>query len=350
MLKLSPAGDSLWQRPLPGKSPDHITCTNDNHFLLLSQVANGIILSKTDLEGYVLWTRQISHIDLDDEMTGLTHFEMSDDTILVVSQTSQPLYYDYLTRFQLFNADGDSLHEFTLPSFGSRQKVLSVYRLNNAEVLVSGIYSGELHENQSFLANVNVANGAVVWQKPVLEDLIFSRLMIAGVSNDKVLISGGVQFSVNAPKQALSMGITFDGDILFYRGYGENVIHEVAGVCLASDGGIVAAGSTYYNNNTKGFLMKTDRDGFVNVLGAGSGPGLTPVSCYPNPADDRLCIEAAAGIRMVELFDATGRLAGRFSFKGEMKVTLSLQDIRPGLLTVKVLHDQRISLKKIINR
>ena len=348
MLKLSPAGDSLWQRPLPGKTPDHISYTHDNHFLLLSQVANGITLSKTDLEGNVLWTRQISHIDLDDEMTGLTHIEMSDETILAVSQSTDPLYNDYLTRFQLFSANGDSLHEFAFTSFNPPQKVLSVCRINSTDVLITGICTGELYEDQSFIARVNVSSGAVVWQKTLLEDLLNSRLLIAGASDDKALLSGVVQFTVNVPQQALSMGINFDGDILFYRGYGENVIHEVAGVCLASDGGIVAAGSTYYNSNVKGFMMKTDRDGFVNVLGFVTEPGLLPLSCYPNPAEDLLCIEAVAGIRMVELFDATGRLVGRFGFNGEVNVTVPLQDLRPGLLTVKVLHDLGTSLKKII--
>jgi len=350
LLKLSPEGDSIWQKPLPGNQPISISRTHDDLFLLLSHAGNGLIFSKTDLSGDVIWSKQISNIDLDDERNGLTHFEMSDSAILIITQSSEPLFGDYITYFQLFSQAGDSLSEFSFPVYGPQQIVYSAFRLNDHEVALTGKYQGEYNVDQRFVSRINVLSGEVVWYKTVLQDILNARLLIAGVSENRIMISGNIQNTVNMPLQALSMGMTLDGDVLFYRGYGVNILQDISSVCLAADGGIVAAGHTYSGDKMKGFIMKTDHNGMVNVLGTGSVTSRIILNCYPNPVVDRLCIETSAGIRLIELFDAKGRKTGQTECYGNKKIMLPMNAQRPGLLLVRVVHDQGVDCIKVMVR
>jgi hypothetical protein len=144
------------------------------------------------------------------------------------------------------------------------------------------------------------------------------------------------------------MGLTFDGEPLFKRSYGNNVKQEINYACLAEDGGIAAAGFTFLNDSTRAYFIKTDHEGNVNTLGIPKNESQLDLNCYPNPASDFLCINSPAGIRSVELFDMTGHSIQTINYQGDKRINLSLKGVNSGLLTIRVVHDLGISIAKVL--
>lgn len=240
--------------------------------------------------------------------------------------------------------------QFPCPVLGPLEEIWSAAGLNDDEIVIAGKYSGAYNVAQRFIAGINLVTQEIIWQKPLLEDALDAKLLIAGVTDDKVMVSGTVQYSFNTPLQALFMGFTSDGEPLFERSYGTNFIQEIRYACLADDGGIAAAGITCLNDSTRGYLIKTDPEGNVNLLNIHEKENKSAVSCYPNPASGFLHINAASGIRSVELIDLFGRRIRHSGGQGSNRFILPLDGIRSGLLTVRVTLDSGITATKVLIR
>lgn len=348
LIQLSPEGDSLWQKALPAIEPYGLKKTHDNNLLLYGKTNSGINLAKMNYYGEIIWSEQINQVISGGQFTGLSHFEMADGKIVTVSQTREVYMNNTSFHFHLFNSGGDSLSLFTYPSLGPNQVIWSAIGLNDNEIMVAGKYSGQYYVDQRFIARINIVSQEIIWQKPILEDVLNAKLLFAGVEDGKVMVSGTIQYSVNSPQKALFMGLTFDGEPLFKRSYGNNVKQEINYACLAEDGGIAAAGFTFLNDSTRAYFIKTDHEGNVNTLGIPKNESQLDLNCYPNPASDFLCINSPAGIRSVELFDMTGHSIQTINYQGDKRINLSLKGVNSGLLTIRVVHDLGISIAKVL--
>ena len=70
------------------------------------------------------------------------------------------------------------------------------------------------------------------------------------------------------------------------------------------------------------------------------------VALYPNPANDKVFVEAE-GIKSIKVYDMWGQLLKATDGANTSKVEISLHDLAAGIYTVEVLTKQGKAIKKL---
>jgi hypothetical protein len=384
LIKINYNGDTLWHRIFKAVPPkDLVPCgvcrSVDGGFLItgFSQDwalnTRPCLLIKTNNNGMELWRRYISKSQPDLQIGGSILQDNDTKKIIIVgsqaigTQTTPTTYSNIL----ILDSVGNTIKQTTYNNHDGGG-FSSLTQLRNKTFVTGGGYNmennlGNFTRYKSLIVNFDLSgtilnssthdttspfNGIYIFQERANGDLICTGILDTMLNyniSEKIRVrvictdSNGTvkwkRFVVNAPPSFQS--------------------EHAPSLRSVSDGGFIMATNFVWDNTNYFSVIKIDSSGCDTIpgfcqyeypLSTNKNSKSEAFSIYPNPASDRLFIEAPANFSeaTIVLLDLMGRPVIRKTFSGS-KQSIDLDQVRNGIYFVNILSGERLIYSRKIS-
>jgi len=358
ILKINSDGDTLWTKIISNVKntvAKKVINTSNGGYALVGWIEknnNDIYLLKINENGDTLFTK--TYGDLDTDLGNDVH-ELPDKGFAIVGTSSggvEPDYYSYSTvirtdslgrtlwfkKFNLNeNADGSGI-------------ALSV----DGGFIITGSTLGENHMTSDIYILKTDENGDSVWFKCFGGELFDWASSIQRTSDGGYIIAGSTYSYGSGDDDLYLLKSDADGNLLWSKTFGGTASDNGLAVRQTQDGGYITSGVT--GNSYDVFLVKTDKDGLVNVEDDNFCPFLFYLlQNYPNPFNPSTNLQYAISSRQfvtLKIYDLLGRevatLVNEEKPAGEYEVEFNATNLPSGIYFYQLKAGNFIETRKMI--
>ena len=326
LMKLSPNGDSLWNRLIgTNQWGQAVVQTPDEGYMIA-----GSKLFRTDSNGILLWQNAWPNFQL-------MHITPTfDGGYATVGKTGNVIY--------LYKTDSAGTLSWTKILDGRLYNPVNnvIVQLHDSGYAIAG---NSVVTNSQFLIRTD-ANGDTLWTRT------FPGYYGTGVveqSNGNIAVGGS-----DLLDNAMHLNV-FDslGTLLYTQAYGYVNDEWCQSIAATSDGGYILCGSTntFSSVDFEMFIVKTDSTGFAIGVGIHENQAPQAGKLFPNPATSYsvLTLEEPASDATIELYDAGGKLVQTINNVNGTIVRIERNDLPAGVYFVKLIsQDEEIIVQKIV--
>ena len=214
-----------------------------------------IFVLKLDADGGEIWSRTIGGSQSDE---GHDILALEDGGMIILGETHSNGDDDGDIWLLKFDSEGNSV-DTLLISMEGKQVGSSFVKTDLNEYVIGGLTSGNSGVTDAFIIKVNEL-GEVEW------DFSYGGIYI-DVGTSIIYSDGGWVLVGQTYSYDVGMGdimlikVNDFGELEWMKTIGGNMKDSALDIQLALDGGFIILGSTYSDNNTDGWLIKTDSRG-----------------------------------------------------------------------------------------
>ncbi|MBC8256285.1 MAG: Ig-like domain-containing protein [Candidatus Marinimicrobia bacterium] len=214
-----------------------------------------ILVLKLDADGNELWSKAIGGSKSDE---GHDILALEDGGLIVLGETHSQGDDDGDIWILKFDSKGNSV-DTLLISMAGKQVGNSFVKTNLNEYVIGGLTSGNSGVTDAFIIKVNEL-GEVEWEFSyggIYNDIGYS---IIDSDGGWVLVGQTYSYDVGGG-DILLLKVNDFGELEWVETIGGSYQDSAYDIKLASDKGFIISGTTYSQNNTDGWLIKTDSRG-----------------------------------------------------------------------------------------
>lgn len=359
LQKLNFDGDTLWTKSLPTSSMLDYVRSSDGNLVFISHIDGGFQITKTDLEGELIWTNMVDATDTI-YVSKRDVYEL--DTIFtwpssITSIVEMP-NGDYKVSVNYSDGFGEhhvSQYLFTLDRTGQylgKKKVFSplpwplIHAMSNYDEDIIVIGSNDYQ--RFYISRLN-QSGDTIWTRHYLDGIYWGYFNAMTRGSDGNFIMGGMMSDQDNNYVGL-FAFTPQGNYLWYKLYalGDQPLAECVALC--SDGGFAAGGYIGGWYEEIAYFIKTDANGHISGPGIFENDPTSRLKLYPNPASGLVYLETPPDYQRIEILDLSGRLVYNLDLVNQMenRISISLERFLPGIYLVKVCTDDAVIGDKLV--
>jgi len=264
LLKTDLEGNLLWEKNLGEYNDDRgqyvLKTVNDGLVVTgyTNSFGNGyqVYLLKTDSDGNLLWEKDFGGSDYE---SGYSVVETSDGGQVVTGYTNSVSNGPNLYLLKT-DSNGNLLWEKDFGGAGNEFGKSIIATSDFGLVIVGMTTSVNNIEEQLYLLKTN-SNGGLLWEKNFggsSNDYGYSVVE----TSDGGLVVTGYTYSFGDDSQVYLLKTDPNGNLLWEKNFGGTSDDQGYGVIETSDGGLVVTGRTNsFGSNDQVYLLKTDSDG-----------------------------------------------------------------------------------------
>jgi len=214
-----------------------------------------VFVLKLDTDGNVLWSKTVGGNKTDE---GHDILATENGGMVVLGVTHSQGDNDGDIWILEFDSEGNSI-DTLLISLEGKQVGYSFVKTDLNEYVIGGITSGNSGVTDAFIIKVNEL-GEVEWEFSYGE--IYNDIGYSIIYSDGGWVLAGQTYSYDVGGgDILLLKVNDFGELEWVETIGGNFQDSAYDIKLAQDGGYIISGSTYSQNNTDGWLIKTDSHG-----------------------------------------------------------------------------------------
>jgi len=351
LIKIDTSGNVLWEKTYgTGNKNDffgNFALTPDStHIVFCGQTrrtdaAGNIWLVKTDLNGNVVWDREVSS-------SGWQHGQhlamLGDGSFYVAVHYGTSALYQY--RAYKFDSSGYTIWQKKVGTNHHDNGFPKIVSLpDGSGLFIGSIGTSNWQVNIAYAIKLSAA-GEVVWEKTYptgFSSYAFAQPVLP--ADGSVILSGGLTADQFSPVQFRIWKISSEGDLLWEHIYNQNpdidnyMYHQIGTI----DGGIAGVGFSYdWSTLQDIWMLKLDSEGCLMencTVSAGEPEGeKSEINIYPNPVQHAAHIEFSdCPLESIHVFDATGRWVREIPVqKGSTHATLDVSGYVPGIYFLRI--------------
>ena len=214
-----------------------------------------IFVLKLDADGDEIWSRTIGGSQSDE---GHDILALEDGGMIILGETHSNGDEDGDIWLLKFDSEGNSVDTLLIPIDG-KQVGYSFVKTELNEYVIGGITSGNSGVTNAFIIKVNDL-GEVEWDFSYGGNYIDLGTSVIYSDGGWVLVGQTYSYDVGMGDIMLIKVNDF-GELEWMKTIGGNMKDSALDIQLALDGGFIISGITYSDNNTDGWLIKTDSRG-----------------------------------------------------------------------------------------
>ena len=214
-----------------------------------------VFVLKLDTDGNVLWSKTVGGNKTDE---GHDILATENGGMVVLGVTHSQGDNDGDIWILKFDSEGNSI-DTLLISMEGKQVGYSFVKTDLNEYVIGGITSGNSGVTDAFIIKVNEL-GEVEWEFSY--GGIYNDIGYSIIYSDGGWVLAGQTYSYDVGGgDILLLKVNDFGELEWVETIGGNFQDSAYDIKLAQDGGYIISGSTYSQNNTDGWLIKTDSHG-----------------------------------------------------------------------------------------
>jgi hypothetical protein len=363
LIKTDTLGNVLWEKRYgTGDKNDffgNFALTPDStHIQVCGQTrrtdtSGNIWLFKTDLEGEMIWDKEISASGWQHGQ----HLAMSaDGSFLLASQygTSD------LTQYKAYkiSASGQVMWQKKVGTNYNDAGFPKIVALPDGSGLFTGsIGTADWRVHLAYAVKLSPA-GAIVWEKTYqtgFSSTAFAQPVV--LEDGSIVLSGGVDFdTLSSPGYTRLWKIDSEGEMLWERIYSENteidnyIYHQIG----TTDGGLAGVGAAYGTSTVQDiWVLKLDSEGCLVescTVATGEPEGEEQMNLYPNPATDEIYVLPPDDFEatMWNITDVFGRVRQAVTTPAQASpIRIDLSQLPAGLYWLQAAADGKRTAAKI---
>lgn len=359
LQKINLDGDTLWTKSLPTTSLIDYIRISDGNLIFISYIDGGFQISKTDLEGGLIWTNLVNATDTiyvsNKDVFAIDTIFTWPSSITSVIEVPNGDYKVSVNYSDGFGEHHVSQFLFTVDSIGKylgKKKVFSpmpwplIHKMKNCEEDIIVIGSNDY---QRFYISRLKSSGDTIWTRHYLDGINWGYFNAMTRSSDGNFVMAGELMDQDNNYVGL-FAFTPQGDYLWHRFYASGDSPLAVDIASCDDGGFAAGGYVGGFNVPQAYFIKTDANGHISGPGIFENNATDKLKLYPNPASGLVYLETDPDYQSIEIFDPSGRSVFKRNLSGQKEnvETLDLNGFLQGVYLVRVYSTGAVCTEKLV--
>jgi hypothetical protein len=346
LQKLNLEGDSLWSKIISEETMKDFIRSTDGNLVFICLAQGGFQISKTDLEGDLIWTNDIPAIDtIYGWPSPITSLIETQNGNYKLSVNYSDGFGEHHVKQYLFTLDNTGKYIEKKEVFSPMPYPLIHAMLNYDEDIIA---IGANDYDRFYISRMN-QSGDTIWTRHYLDGIYWGYFNAMTRGSDGNIVMGGMMSDQDNNYVGL-FAFTPQGNYLWHKLYatGDQPLAECVALC--SDGGYAAGGGVGGWPSEKAYFIKTDANGNISGPGIFENGPVSRLKLYPNPASGLVYLETLPDYQSIEIFDLSGRMISYCSLTGQKEKveTFDLSGFLPGVYLVKVNTNNGVIAEKLV--